>query len=229
MPIATDATNTYLDDVCRGLVPGVTFWSALGERDNVGTTSTGEDIWRGSAVLIPTPSTSGEQMTIVSTSQADNGTSATGAITVEIHYLDAQFMEQEEVITLDGTTPVNTVATDITFVNEFYILTTGSGMVAAGAIELYKTGAASTVYHHIDLGGNVSLNPKRMVHQTHVVPDVFHFKGSVYLNQSASGHIPARFICPAKTVIKVTSWALAAGGEVAVSWHGLLYDARKTA
>jgi len=122
----------------------------MGERESIGTTATGEDVWRGneltpaptSTVTVPTPAEAGEQMTIVSEGDADNGATATGALTIRVCYLDAAGAEQEEDVTLDGTTPVNTVATDIRFVNDFHTVTVGSNGVAEGHIKIYKTGTA---------------------------------------------------------------------------------------
>ena len=83
--------------------------------------------------------------------------------TVDFHYIDAAGAEQAEIVTLNGVTPVNTVATDIRFVQSIHSETVGSGGVAAGNISIYKTGAAATVYNLIKAGGNVSLNTARMV------------------------------------------------------------------
>jgi len=68
----------------------------LGERESMGTTATGEDVWRGnelspaptSDVQIPTPAGAGEQMTLVSESNADNGATVTGVLTVKLHYVE---------------------------------------------------------------------------------------------------------------------------------------------
>ena len=66
---------------------------AMGEREAMGVNTSGEDIWRGNELTtagsgslpadnakIPIPSDSGELMTIVSESDADNGAGATGAL-----------------------------------------------------------------------------------------------------------------------------------------------------
>ena len=69
----------------------------------------GEDVCHWSLVTgparLPTPSAAGEQMTVVSSNDADNGATATGVLTIRIHYLDATGSEQTEDKTLDGTSP----------------------------------------------------------------------------------------------------------------------------
>lgn len=75
------------------------------------------------------------QMELVSAS-ANDAAAGTGIRTVEIIYLDGDYNEKKEVVTLNGTTVVPTVATDIFRINAFRALTAGSGNVAAGAIQL---------------------------------------------------------------------------------------------
>ncbi|GAG86698.1 unnamed protein product, partial [marine sediment metagenome] len=80
-------------------------------------------------------------MTFISENNADNGATATGVLTLRMEYLDAAGDEQTEDITMNGTTGVNTTATDIRFINDLYSLTVGSNGVAEGNIRVYKTGA----------------------------------------------------------------------------------------
>ena len=112
----------YVTEILRGNISGLSMFSAMGERESIGTTLTGEDLWRGnqltpaptSHILIPTPADAGEQMTIVSEDADDDGDPVgTGARTVRIHYCDDAGDAQLEDVTLNGTTPVDTVATDI--------------------------------------------------------------------------------------------------------------------
>ncbi len=138
-------------------------FSAMGERSTIGTTIQGEDMWEGVATEIPIPPSIGEQMTVVSSSPADNGATATGVLTARIEYLDGSGAEQTTDITLNGTTPVDTIPVDISYVNDFYAITVGSNLVAEGNIIIYKKGTASTIYNMIAIGGNKSLVINRMV------------------------------------------------------------------
>lgn len=83
--------------------------------------------------------TSGAQRSIKSTSANDNG-SGTGARKILIAYISSVDGTQKyEVITLAGLTAVNTVATDIQNINGMMVISSGTGMVAAGDITLYST------------------------------------------------------------------------------------------
>lgn len=164
-------TTLPLLNILRGLVPGQSIMSAMGEFESGNAEATGEDACRwedftpdGPSIL-PNPADAGERMAVVSEDDADNGATATGVLTVRLEYLDASGAEQIEDVTLDGTTPVNTVATDIRFVNDFYALTVGANGVAEGNIAVYKAGDTipNTLYQIIALGGNKSLVPHRMV------------------------------------------------------------------
>jgi hypothetical protein len=135
----------------------------IGERETIAVVATGEDVWRGSASTIPIPDQiNGEQMTLVSTSVND-ASAGTGIRTISVHYLDTNFDEQEETVIMTGTTGVNTVATDIKFVQDIHATTVGSGGVAAGVITLHLTGTPATVFDVIDIGGNMSLTMTKMV------------------------------------------------------------------
>ncbi len=246
--------------VAAGLVPGWGVMNAMGEREGMGTTATGEDIWRGndlspaptSHTSIPMPADAGEQMTIVSEDAADNST-GTGVRTLRIDYIDAAGAEQYEVVTLNGTTGVNTTATNIRFVNDMYTQTAGSNGAAEGHIKIYKTGTVGLVYNMVAGGGNKSLIPNRMVPagktlivkgwncaeaqgkrvafrirstdmNNTLIPGVFCFKGIQYLNKSTSGDIEMNIPVPALSIVKVSGWGDAAGGEASCDWVGFLVD-----
>jgi len=156
-------------DISKGTVAGHSIMSAMGEFESGNINAAGEDVCRSEDVggpgKLPTPAPAGEQMTLISDDNADNGATATGVLTVRIEYLDALGVEQTEDVTLNGTTGVNTVATDIRFVNDMYALTVGSNGVAEGSISIYKFGGsiATDLYNMIFEGGNKSLVPHRMV------------------------------------------------------------------
>ena len=158
-------------EIRKGNVPGHSIISGMGEYESGTTTAGGEDVTRWAAFApdgparLPTPNAAGEQMTVVSDDDADNGATATGVLTVRIHYIDAAGSEQQEDLTLDGTTPVNTVATDIRFVNDFHALTVGANGVAEGNLAVYMQGGSipNNLYSMIAAGGNMSLVPHKMV------------------------------------------------------------------
>lgn len=161
-------------EIARGNIAGQRIMRGLGERDSVQTTAAGEDLWRGnelsatpsaltSHTAIPTPADAGEQMTVISESNADNGATATGALTMEVSYLDASGNERLTIVTLNGTTAVDLTPSDVRFVQDMQVLTAGSAGVTAGNIRIYKKSNAALVYSMIAAGGNQSLVPNKMV------------------------------------------------------------------
>lgn len=75
----------------------------------------------------------------LASASANDSASGTGARTVELVYYDQSGNgPYTETVTLNGTTGVNTVATDICYVARIEVLTAGSGGVNAGVISLYS-------------------------------------------------------------------------------------------
>jgi hypothetical protein len=163
----------FIHEVQRGNIPGQVILRGLGERDSIGTTANGEDLWRGnelsatpaalgSHTTIPAPADAGEQMTLVSENAAD-AAAGTGARTIDISYLDAAGDEQSETVTMNGITQVDTVATDIRFVQDMQVKTVGSNGASVGNIRIFRESDESRVYNMIREGGNQSLVPHKMV------------------------------------------------------------------
>lgn len=144
------ATNTgtpkdfYLE-VEKGNVPGhyIVNVDAVNPKVSSGTSL---DVWpAGSNLVYPV---SGEQWEVVSSSANDNATGA-GARQVSLTYLDDNYDEQIEVITLDGTTPVETIANDIfrPTNNKFgstVVLSAGSSLENEGDITIRVVGGGDT-------------------------------------------------------------------------------------
>lgn len=154
----------YLEAIGIGEITGHSQFRGLGRRDALATTVGGDDISDIVAVAIPFPDqTVGEQMTLVSDSANDTA-AGSGARTVKIHYLDDSGNYLHEVVTMNGVTPVNTVATNIRFIQNLSVQTLGTfGGKNAGNIAIYKLGDAATVYARIVAGVNISLSSARMV------------------------------------------------------------------
>jgi hypothetical protein len=163
----------YRTELALGNILGKSIMRALGERDNVQTTAAGEDIWRGnelsnvpaalaSTTSIPVPSTSGEQMSVISENAADNS-AGTGVQTLTVQYIDAAGDEQMTTVTMNGITAVPLTPSNVRFVQDLQALTVGSAGVAIGHIRIFKTSDATLVYSMIAAGGNQSLVPSKMV------------------------------------------------------------------
>jgi len=150
-------------EISKGNIANHDTLESIGEREAVAVVTGGEDIWRGGTSTIPIPNQiTGEQMTVISTS-ANDTSDGTGARIVHIHYLDNNWAEQTEAITLAGLSEVDTVATNIKFIQSIHVTSIGSNGVAVGDIKIYKKGDNTLVYNIIKAGGNMSLNISRMI------------------------------------------------------------------
>jgi hypothetical protein len=132
--------------IARGLVPGAAPFGAFGERSATAGDSN-RVIWPNGVYSIP--DSAGVQMSLVSDDTADDD-GDTGINSVHVHYLDANLDPQVEAVTLNGTTPVTTAATDIRFIQCMHGHTYGSGKAAAGTITASNGG---TTYAQITAGG----------------------------------------------------------------------------
>ena len=102
-----------------------------------------------------TEQTVNAQRSLVSTAAAD-AAAGTGARSVRITYLDQAFAgPYTETVVLNGTTPVNTVASNICYIEKMEVLTAGSGGVNAGTINLKAaTGGGGVTVGSIVIGDN---------------------------------------------------------------------------
>jgi hypothetical protein len=93
----------------------------------------------------------------VSSSSADDDAAGTGARTVTVSGLDANYNEVSETVELDGQTEVLTT-TEFIRVNRAFVVTAGSGGTAAGTIYVgtgtVTAGVPATIYAVITLGDN---------------------------------------------------------------------------
>lgn len=243
-------SSDFVIEVQKGNVEGHSMWGMMGEREGMGTPTTGEDLWRGNSDVIPEPSSSGVQMAVDSTSDSDTA-AGTGVRQVLIHYIDGAGDAQTETVTMNGTTKVNTVATDIRHVNYFHAVSVGTGGVAAGNITIELQGSPATVYNYIQVGGNKDLTCKYMVpagHKLHLIgwhagvssddrvsmrlrstdwggvlyEDIYLFKSVLYLAKATSGSIDNYATIPALSKIKVSAFPDQNGGEASTCCYGML-------
>lgn len=107
------------------------------------------DLWEGPTCTYAFPAAA--QQMAVSSSSASDAAASTGCQQVMVHYLDNAYAVHTETVTLNGLTPVNTVATNILRINGFHCIQVGTGTTAAGNISLKNTGATVT-YAYISAG-----------------------------------------------------------------------------
>jgi len=120
----------------------------------VGTSGTGGVAIRATAY---TPQGTNAQRSIKSSNVNDTA-AGTGARQVRITYLNTSYELKTEDITLNGTTAVNTVATDIAFLEKMEVIVTGNqGGGNAGTISIYtQTGGGGSVWGSIATSDNMT-------------------------------------------------------------------------
>jgi hypothetical protein len=137
----------YLTMIAEGDIAGHAPWYKNGY--TTGATTTETEIWgAASAYVFPTAEMG---MEVVSSDNTQDKAGGTGALGVKIYYLTAAGVAKTEIITLNGTTVVPTVATDIYRVNAFAVSSTGTGGKPVGNITLRHL-SDTPVYSHITAG-----------------------------------------------------------------------------
>lgn len=100
------------------------------------------------------PQGTNSQRSVKSTSASDTA-AGTGAQTVTINYLDTSFVTHSETVTLNGTAAVNTVGTNIAFIESMQVAQVGSGGGNAGTIEIFTaTAGGGSIWGSIAAGDN---------------------------------------------------------------------------
>ena len=140
----TYSFSNFMLEVAKGNIPGHERWVGFAHNESVGT-SLFTIWWPATAYTFP-PSAS---VMKVSSSSASDTSAGTGARTIEIEGLDANFAEITETVTLTGQTAVNTT-NSFYRINEVEVLTAGSGKTNAGNIYVgtgtVTAGVPATIY-----------------------------------------------------------------------------------
>lgn len=127
--------------IALGLVPGFTKIGGFGYNPNV--TGSGQDIWSGGGAY--TFLTVASQLEILSSSASDTA-AGTGARTVTISGLDANYNPLVQLVTLNGTSAVAVPGTFLR-VNDMILTTAGSAATNVGNITLrVVSGGATQAY-----------------------------------------------------------------------------------
>ena len=102
----------FEDQVALGMVPGFELVSRWHEETS--TTNIQSEFTNSSDTIRILPSAAAA-ISIVSSSAEDGAGTSTGVLSVHVYYLDANWLEQSEVVTLNGTGAVTTTGTAIRF------------------------------------------------------------------------------------------------------------------
>jgi hypothetical protein len=131
---------------------------------NVSVSTSMVDVWEQNTVR--TLPSAAVVLGISSGSTDDDGAPVgTGALTLKVEGLDENYNHQEETVTLNGRTEVNTVNSYLR-VNKISVVTVGTGGANAGIIYAYDTSdtvtagvpqTATKIFAQMAVGANVSL------------------------------------------------------------------------
>lgn len=149
MPIFKDADD-FLYEVARGRIQNLQLFDKFYYNSAVGNTE--EDVWTTGGTL--THQTSTQTLEIVSASGNDTS-GGTGARTVKIFGLDGNYESQNETLTMNGATAVDTVNKYLR-IHRLAVITAGTGGKNAGVITLRVDGGGDT-QGEIVAGDNQSL------------------------------------------------------------------------
>lgn len=152
-----NVARTISDEItiAAGLFAGYSIVNKAGIAQSFNTGATPLDIWELSTVYTGFPLTSGETITVLSSS-ANDAAAGTGARTIRISGLDANYVPQTEDFTLNGTTPVTGVKTFVR-VHTAQVLTSGGSNndnFNAGIITIRHTTTTANVFLSMRAGVN---------------------------------------------------------------------------
>lgn len=155
LPLSVDPLGDFGLNVQRGLVPGVSVVHKFGRNPDIDSGSGFEDLWNGGDTYTGFDATAAETVEVFS-DNANDTAAGTGAQTIQLIGLGAGFVSQTEVITLNGTTPVNSVNQYIRL-DTVLVLTGGSSGVNAGTITGRQNVTVANVFFEVPVGGNRTL------------------------------------------------------------------------
>ena len=196
-------------------VTNVTLVQPYADNATIGTAVEGINNTNADSVF---PVIAGADIDIVSADTADDGAPAgTGAQVVAVTYLDANFNQATQNVTMNGTTEVELTEQNITFIQKAEITSAGSGLASAGAITIADvTGGAGVCelilqIAYAGFSGVANSETWRDIAKITIVEcddDVISATGGNAGNLgsfSFPGNVP--FVVPAKTMVRLAGRA----------------------
>lgn len=154
MSLSVNGTTDYIN-VSRTLVPGASRIQRTGYNPGVATGET--TIWNETTTLVAYPAVA--TTVTVSSSSANDTSAGTGARTVMLQGLDANYLIISETITLNGQTAVTSTLSYLR-IGPLVTLTAGSGGKNAGVVYAgtgtVTAGVPATIYSSMGVGFNES-------------------------------------------------------------------------
>ncbi len=151
---AGSTTRDFYTDVAMGLVDKYSVMHLFGVNSDIDIAAA-EDVWNGGATYTGHNAVAAETVEVFSSDVAD-AAAGTGARTIQIYGLDANWAEQNETVTLNGATAVDTANTYIR-VFRGVVRTAGSGLVNAGALTARQKTTTANVFFILPIGYNETM------------------------------------------------------------------------
>jgi hypothetical protein len=212
--------------VARGQVDGHNALFKFGINGNVGTSI--ETIWaQGGTYAYPAAAT----VMKISSSSADDAADGTGARTIAIFGLDANYNKINETVALNGETEVNTTNSFLR-IFRMYVVTAGSGATAAGTIYAgtgtVTSGVPENIYGMITL----TANQTQMAFWTVPAGYTFYLTGIYYSSANSTANASTNFQLierPLDGVFRIQSSVRTAGnGDFVIDFHTPIFFSEKT-
>jgi hypothetical protein len=212
--------------VARGQVDGHNALFKFGINGNVGTSI--ETVWaQGGTYAYPAAAT----VMKISSSSADDAADGTGARTIAIFGLDANYNKINETVALNGETEVNTTNSFLR-IFRMYVVTAGSGATAAGTIYAgtgtVTSGVPENIYGMITL----TANQTQMAFWTVPAGYTFYLTGIYYSSANSTANASTNFQLierPLDGVFRIQSSVRTAGnGDFVIDFHTPIFFSEKT-
>lgn len=155
-PYTPVTTSTEFFERARGVLgTAQKGHNAVGIKEGISNTELDDITQIPSTTAVPDP---GGIQVMVKSSSGNDTAAGTGVQALMVHYLDAAGLEQEETFIMNGTTTVDSVATDVDKIQMMHSFTVGSVGKAVGNISLVDKATGAIIYEYIEAGGNRSLS-----------------------------------------------------------------------
>jgi hypothetical protein len=212
--------------VARGQVDGHNALFKFGINGDVGTSI--ETVWaQGGTYVYPAAAT----VMKISSSSANDASAGTGARTIAIFGLDANYNKINETVALNGQTEVNTTNSFLR-IFRMYVVTAGSGATAAGTIYAgtgtVTSGVPANIYGMITL----TANQTQMAFWTVPAGYTLYLTGIYYSSANSTANASTNFQLierPLDGVFRIQSSVRTAGnGDFVIDFHAPIFFSEKT-
>jgi hypothetical protein len=137
-------TTDFFFEVVQGNIDGFSYIHKFGNNSDIDTASGYEAIWNGGSAYTGFDATAAEIVELFS-DDANDTSAGTGARTVQLDGLDANYVEQSETIILNGTTAVSSSLSYLRC-DRMQVLTAGTGGENIGELTLRQSVTTANIF-----------------------------------------------------------------------------------